>query len=100
MATDRTRFPGGGDAIVPKASVKEIRVERIEGKSRGLGLLLEPDLGCHFRLPSVSEDGGIEPLRSCGSDGWHVCAPVGGGVLGYFLGKQLDRQTTIVTVVD
>ena len=101
LATDPKRFPGGSETSIARGSVKELRVERIEGKSRGLGLLLGAGAGLAFPI-AVGFRGWGELSRSAavGRMVGMVAAPVGGGVLGYFLGKQLDRQTTIVTVVD
>ena len=101
LATDPERFPGGSETSIARGSVKELRVERIEGKSRGLGLLLGAGAGLSFPI-AVGVRGWGELSRSAavGRMVGMVAAPVGGGVLGYFLGKQMDRQTTIVTVVD
>ena len=101
MATDPKQFPGGSATSIARGSVKEIHVERTEGKSRGLGLLLGTGAGLSFPIAvGVQRWGELSRSAAAGRMVGMVAAPVGGGILGYFLGKQLDRQTTIVTIVD
>ena len=94
MATDRTRYPVGFDASVPRDSVKEIRVDKVlEDATIGgavLGAIAAFGL-TGLTLLSASWDPRLEWTTL-------LVSPVGGGFLGHRLGKRLGRKTTIITV--
>ena len=98
MTTDGWRFPTDSDALVPRSSVKEIRVEKSRGPNRvagsvlgGAGALLLSWLAlAPAKLDADSAgDMGIFLATSVG-------ASVGGAVLGYRMGKHADVETTII----
>ena len=101
MATDSKRFPWGSETSIARGSVKEIRVEILVGNARRQGLIL--GIGSGLLLPvafGVRGWGEWSGAKAVGVIVGMTAAPVGGGVVGYLLGKQLDRQSTIVTIVD
>ena len=100
MTTDGWRFPTDSDALVPRSSVKEIRVEKRRGPNRvagsvlgGAGALLLSWLALvPAKLDADSgTDMGIFLATSVG-------ASVGGAILGYRMGKHADVETTIITI--
>ena len=95
MATDRQRYPGGAEALIPRNSIKEIRFETLQGSARQVGVIIG-GIGGPFLL------GRILPEFSDGATALVglVVATVGFGWLGYSLGKQADRETTIITIAD
>lgn len=97
MATDRERFPGGSDALIPKDSVREIRVEKMRSSARiaggvlgGIGGLLTTVAVLYHTEPDPTPVLWVSILGSS----------VGGGSLGYWLGKRWDRETTTITIRD
>ena len=102
MTTDGWRFPTDSDALVPRSSVKEIRVEKSRGPNRvagsvlgGAGALLLSWLAlAPAKLDADSAgDMGIFLATSVG-------ASVGGAVLGYRMGKHADVETTIIIIAE
>ena len=100
MATDRKRYPGGSEALIPRDAVKEIRFETLRGSMRMVGTLVGgigglffgPALAAAFTEP---RDGvGLAVLAGL------VVGPWGFGSLGYKLGKEADRETIILTIAD
>ena len=105
MTTNGWRYPTGSDALIPRSSVKEIRVEKMRSSLRhsgavGLGILG----GCFF--PTALrvrgwwfdwEETWRRPTRT-----WTdlVIGTVGGASLGYWLGKRKDRETTTIMIAD
>ena len=97
MATDRERFPGGSDALIPKDSVREIRVEKMRSSARIAGGVLG-GLGSLLMTGAVIYHTEPDPTPAL----WFALlgSSVGGGSLGYWLGKRWDRETTIITITD
>ena len=101
MATDPKRYPWGSEASIARGSVKEIRVEKLVGIARKQGLML--GIGGGSLLPAAFGIRGWGEWSGAAAVGRIVAlvvAPVGGGILGHWLGKRLDRQTTIITIAD
>ncbi len=101
MATDSKRFPWGSETSIARGAVKEIRVEKMVGNARRGGLLL--GIGGGLLLPTafgVREWGEWSGAKAVGVIVGIAAVPVGGGIVGYLLGKQLDRETTIITIAD
>ena len=95
MATNLKRFSWGSDTVIARGSVKEIRVERMAGNTRRLGLIL--GIGGGWWLPYAF---GVRTWEGWETLAHFVPGPVGGGIFGYFLGRHLDRKTTIITIID
>ena len=102
MTTNGWLYPTGSDALIPRSSVKEIRVEKRGGLNRvggavlgGVGAMLLSWLAlAPAKLDSDSaRDSNIFWATSIG-------ASVGGAVLGYRMGKRADVETTIIMIVD
>ncbi len=95
MATDRQRYPRGEEALVPRGAVKEIRFETLQGNMRSVGTVIGG-----FAGPILL--GRILPEFSDGATAMVglVAMTVGFGWLGYSLGKNADRKTTIITIAD
>ena len=100
LATDRQRYPAGSDALIPRDAVQEIRFDTLRGSRRmvgGLiggigGLVAGPWIAVTIAKP---RDGiGVAGLAGL------VLGPLGFGGLGYHVGKQADRETTILTIAD
>ena len=101
MATDSKRYPWGSETSIARGSVKEIRVERLVGNARKQGLML--GIGGGSLLPAAFGVRGWGEWSGAAAVGriiGFVAAPVGGGILGHWLGKRLDRHTTIITITD
>ena len=102
MATDPKRFPWGSETSIVRGSVKEIRVEKMVGNARRLGLML--GVGGGSLLPVAFGFRGWGEWSGPEAAGMFlglVAGPtVGGGILGHWLGKRLDRQTTVITIAD
>ena len=99
MATDRTRYPRGSEALIPRDAVKEIRFETLRGSRRQVGTLVG-GIGGLFVGPylaaALSQSSEAGPAVLAGL----VVGPLGGGSLGYWLGKKTDRETIILTIAD
>ena len=106
-ATDTKEYPTGSEAVIAIGSVQEIRVEEMRGSDRiaspfffGAGALglarLMLLLKTHFSTSTVRDEGRAATIF------WStlVCAPAAGAVLGYWVGKNSDREITIITLVD
>lgn len=106
-ATDTKEYPTGSEAVIAIGSVQEIRVEEIRGSDRiaspfffGAGALglarLMLLLKTHFSTSTVRDEGRAATIF------WStlVCAPAAGAVLGYWVGKNSDREITIIMLVD
>ena len=98
-ATDGKRHPKGSETAIAIGSVKEIRVERMRGSLRWSGALGFGIAGgllgyCMSASdPRRIKDPAIDTVVFLGS-------PVGGAVLGYWLGKRKDHETMIITIVN
>ena len=101
-ATDGKRHPKGSETAIAIGSVKEIRVEKMRGFDRKLGPVLFGGgalaLGWHivYRVKIGETAAGAGRLLFSTLIGM----PVGAAALGYWIGKELDRETTIITIVD
>lgn len=101
MATDSKRYPWGSEASIARGSVKEIHVERLVGRARKQGLILGIAGGSMLPVAfGIRGWGEWSGTAAAGRIAVLVAAPVGGGILGHWLGKRLDRQATIITIVD
>ena len=100
-ATNWKRHPWGSETSIARDSVREIRLENMRGDARVGGAVL-----------GATGAFGLTLLVARGTnwyiDGRHgnlllvttVGAPLGGAVLGHWLGQRADRETTIITIVD
>ena len=98
-ATDGKRHPIGSETVISIGSVKEVRVAKMRGFDRKLGPVLFGGsalaLGWFigFRT-SVRESSDVAFFATV------IGMPVGATVLGYWVGKESDRETTIITILD
>ena len=101
MATDWKHTVFDSEASIPKDSIKQIRVERMQGAARIAGAVLG-GVGGFFLVPlalvgpTIGESSRVAYLLYGGLVG----GAVGGGLLGYQVGKSRDRETTIITIAD
>ena len=98
-ATDGKRHPKGSETAIAIGSVKEIRVEKMRGFDRKLGPVLFGGsalaLGWYMAFRTgVRESSGVTFYTTL------IGMPVGATALGYWFGKESDRETTIITIVD
>ena len=98
-ATDGKRHPKGSETAIAIGSVKEIRVEKMRGFDRKLGSVLFGGsalaLGWYMAFRTgVRESSGVTFYTTL------IGMPVGATALGYWFGKESDRETTIITIVD
>ena len=96
MATNSKRYPWGSEASIAKDSVREIHVENMRGYAR-VGGAIQGAAGA-FSLAWLMRrdvDGPLGPFIAT-----LIGAPIGGAVLGYWLGQRSDRETTIIMIVD
>ena len=98
-ATDGKRHPKGSETAIAIGSVKEIRVEKMRGFDRKLGPVLFGGsalaLGWYMAFRTgVRESSGVTFYTTL------IGMPVGVTALGYWFGKESDRETTIITIVD
>lgn len=96
VATERQRYPVESEALVPRDAVREIRFETVQGSLRQVGILAG-GIGGFFLGGAViasedSDDGHAVPMA--------IVVSAALGWLGYRLGKEADRETTIITIVD
>ena len=100
LATDRQRYPAGSDALIPRDTVQKIHFDTLRGNRRMVGalvggfggLFIGPWLAAAITQPYDSVN--IAVLAGV------VVGPLGFGGLGYHVGKQADRETTILTIAD
>ena len=102
MATDRKRYPEEADALIRRGAVQEIHFETMQGNMRTVGAVVG-GVGGFFLVPGMVA--GLTGAREGGSVAIAVLVgmiggSVGLGSLGYRLGKNADRETTIITIVD
>ena len=98
-ATEGKRHPKGSETAIAIGSVKEIRVEKMRGFDRKLGPVLFGGsalaLGWYMAFRTgVRESSGVAFYTTL------IGMPVGATALGYWFGKESDRETTIITIVD
>ena len=101
-ATDGKRHPKGSETAIAIGSVKEIRVEKMRGFDRKLGPVLFG--GGALALGWLIVDSVKVGETAVGAGGLLfstlIGMPVGAAALGYWFGKESDRETTIITIVD
>ena len=101
-ATDGKRHPQGSETAIAIGSVKEIRVEKMRGFDRKLGPVLfgGGTLALGWLIVYRVEVG--ETAAGAGGLLFStlIGMPVGAAALGYWIGKESDRETTIITIVD
>ena len=96
MATDRRRYPAGSEALIPKVSVRESRFDTLEGSLRQVEILTGGIggfvLGAAVFASEAADDGHAVPgaIGLSAAFGW----------LGYRLGKEVDRETIILTIAN
>ncbi len=96
MATNSKRYPWGSEASIAKDSVKEIHLENMRDYARVGGAVLGGAGAFGLAWLYFQRTGRESNLALATVLG----APVGGAVLGYWLGKREDLETTIITIVD
>ena len=102
MTTDGWRFPTGSDALVPRSSVKEIRVENRGGLNRVGGAVLG-GAGAMLLSWLVLAPANLDSDSAGDSNifwATTIGASVGGAFPGYRMGKREDVETTIITIAD
>lgn len=96
LATDRKRYPAGSEALVPRDAVREIRFDTLHGNLRQMGILAGAIGGLLL--------GGTAFASEAADDGHGVSGGIvlsaAFGWLGYRLGKEADRETTVITIAD
>ena len=101
-ATDGKRHPGGSETVISIGSVKEVRVEKMRGFDRKLGPVVGGGVAFGLWLAIYGSVG----IGEGGSTSDNLILPtliglpVGGAIIGYWFGKDSDRETTIITIVD
>ena len=102
-ATNWKRHPWGSETSIARDSVREIRLENTRGHARvGGGILgaaggLALWFGIYAKIGGLGEGGSTSATLSVPTI---IGAPLGGAVLGHWLGQRTDRETTIITIVD
>ena len=96
LATDRQRYPVGSEALVPKASVREIRFDTLEGSLRQVGILAGGIGGFFLAAAIFASDAADDGHGVPGA----IALSAAFGWLGYRLGRETDRETTIIIITD
>ena len=102
MTTNGWLYPTGSDALIPRSSVKEIRVEKRGGLNRVGGAILG-GVGAMLLSWLALAPAKLDSDSARGSNifwATSIGASVGGAVLGYRMGKRTDVETTIIMIVD
>ena len=101
-ATDGKRHPKGSETAIAIGSVKEIRVEKMRGFDRKLGPVLFGGVALALGWRIVYRVKVGETAAGAGGLLFStlIGMPVGAAALGYWFGKESDRETTIITLVD
>ena len=100
--TNWKRHPWGSETAIARDSVREIRLENTRGHARVGGGILGATGAPALWFGSYAT---VE-LREGGSTSASlflptlIGAPLGGAVLGHWLGQRADRETTMITITD